>query len=348
MEINMKNVTKVGLSALAGALAFTSAHAGEISVSGSMIASYTKKGGYNNTGNPLNMNKELTFTGSGELDNGTTVAYKMTTDQMALNDSELVFTGLPFTAGGTLAMTSTGGPLDAVDNVTPTAFEEAEAAVGSIDDVSGVNGTYGIRYTLADVVGTGLTLDAMYVPRAATGDAGNEKSTAADSGDKGSGFDIVLKGPVPMVDGLTVTAGYSRIEETGPSLGDEDIHAGTFGVNYAIGGLKVGVQRGVEVDSGSNTTETQHVNDYIGVSYAVSDNLSVSYNETESRRTNHSGSSAHGGSALTTSEQDMDSISLSYTMGGMTIGILDADADNAAYTEGRTQSARAVQMTIAF
>ena len=32
----------------------------------------------------------------------------------------------------------------------------------------------------------------------------------------------------------------------------------------------------------------------------------------------------------------MDSISLSYTMGGMTIGILDAEADNAAYTSGRT------------
>ena len=38
----------------------------------------------------------------------------------------------------------------------------------------------------------------------------------------------------------------------------------------------------------------------------------------------------------------MDSISLSYTMGGMTIGIVDAEADNAAYTAGRTQSARSV------
>jgi len=43
MEINMKNVAKVGLSALAGALAFTSAHAGEISVSGSMIALHKKR-----------------------------------------------------------------------------------------------------------------------------------------------------------------------------------------------------------------------------------------------------------------------------------------------------------------
>ena len=42
----MKNITKVGLSALAGTLAFTSAQAGEVSITGSMIASYTQKGGY--------------------------------------------------------------------------------------------------------------------------------------------------------------------------------------------------------------------------------------------------------------------------------------------------------------
>ena len=44
----MKNVTKVGLSALAGALAFTSANAGDVSLSGSMIASYTKRWLLNN------------------------------------------------------------------------------------------------------------------------------------------------------------------------------------------------------------------------------------------------------------------------------------------------------------
>ena len=46
MEINMKNVTKVGLSALAGSLAFTSVQAGDMSISGSMITSYTKKVGF--------------------------------------------------------------------------------------------------------------------------------------------------------------------------------------------------------------------------------------------------------------------------------------------------------------
>ena len=88
----MKNITKVGLSALAGALAITSANAGEMSLSGSMEASYTKGSGYKTTGNPLGMDKELSVTGSTELDNGTTVSYKQTvSDSFGFNDSELVF-----------------------------------------------------------------------------------------------------------------------------------------------------------------------------------------------------------------------------------------------------------------
>ena len=59
----MKTLTKVGLSALAGALAVTSANAGEMSLSGSMVASYSKGSGYHTTGNPLAMDKELSVTG---------------------------------------------------------------------------------------------------------------------------------------------------------------------------------------------------------------------------------------------------------------------------------------------
>ena len=48
----MKNIKKIGLSALAGALAMTSAHAGALSLTGSMEISYTKGGGKHTTGNP--------------------------------------------------------------------------------------------------------------------------------------------------------------------------------------------------------------------------------------------------------------------------------------------------------
>ena len=339
MEINMKNVTKVGLSALAGALAFTSAHAGDVSISGSMIASYTKKGGYNTDGNPLGMNKELTVAASGELDNGVSVAYKQTiTNAMAYNDSELVFTNVPMLGSATLALTSTGDPVSAIDDVTPIAFEEASAAVGSLKDVNGVDGTYGIRYTLADVAGTGFTLDGMYTPRHGTGDAQAEKGTSGNTNPDGEdGYAVVVKGSVPGVEGLDIGVGYTMLNNSTLGSGERDVEEGTAYLNYAFGSLKVGAQRGVVATDG--TGEVVYDNEYLGVSYAISDNLSLSYNEIESRKTSDSVSEVI---------QDFDSVSLSYTSGGMTIGVLDSDCGNCSYTSGRNQSARAVQMTIAF
>ena len=154
------------------------------------------------------MDKELSVTGSGELDNGTTVSYKQTiTDAMAFNDSELVFGNVLGMAD--VALTSTGSPISAIDDVTPTAFEEANALIGSIDDVNGMDGTYGIRVTMADVMGTGFKVDAMYTPAHGTGDAQADNGT---SGEKGGtlddGEEITITGSVPMVEGLDVGVGY--------------------------------------------------------------------------------------------------------------------------------------------
>ena len=340
MEINMKNVKKVGLSALAGALAFTSAHAGDVSITGSMIASYTQKGGYTTTGNPLGMNKELTVSASGELDNGVSVAYKQTiTNAMGYNDSELVFTGVPMAGDATLALTSAGAPISAIDDVTPIAFEEASAAVGSLKDVNGADGNYGIRYTLADAMGSGMTIDAFYTPNA-DGDAQAEKGTGGVNGSGEEAYEVVIKGSVPGVDGLDIGAGYAHLShhnDTATTADSQDVHEGTFYVNYAFGGLKVGAQRGVHNTSG--TGEISYDNEYLGISYAVSDNLSISYNTIDSTK-----STGNAGQV----EQDFDSISLSYTSGGMTIGVLDADCGNCSYTANRDQSARAIQMTVAF
>ena len=340
MEINMKNITKVGLSALAGALAFTSVNAGEMSISGSMEGSFTKKGGMNTSSQPLGMDKELSITGSGELDNGVGVAYKQTTtDAFAFSDSELVFTGLPFLGDASLAMTSTGSPLSAIDDVTPTAFEEANAAVGSIDDVNGSDGTYGLRYTLADAFGTGVKVDAMYFYQHGAGDANADNGTAAANNGNEDGYEITLQGSVPMVDGLSLGVGYAQLDKSAEGTAnadDLDVHEGTMYAKYSVGALSIGAQRGVVNQAGAN--DVLFDTTYLGISYAVSDNLSISYNELESRKSqNH-----------TDVDQDMDSISISYTMGGMTIGILDAEADNAAYTAGRTQSARSVSLSVAF
>ncbi len=334
----MKNITKVGLSALAGALAITSANAGEMSLSGSMEASYTKGSGYQTTGNPLGMDKELSVTGSTELDNGVTVSYKQSvTDSFGYNDSELVFGNVMGMAD--VALTSTGSPLSAIDDVTPTAFEEANALLGSIDDVNGMDGTYGIRVTMADVLGSGFKLDAMYSSDVGSGDAQADNGSSGETGGTSdSGTEVTITGSVPMVEGLDVGVGYYE-QETDSVVDSGTYHAdeGTAYIKYSTGPVSVGYQRGVVVNS-AGAEETQYKNEYIGISYKISDDLSVSYNEIEARK-------ASNASDVT---QDFDSISLSYSMGGMTLNIADSDVSNASYTKDRAVDATSISLAIAF
>ena len=65
----------IGVTALAGTLAYVSAaQAGSMAVTGSAVLTYVQKDSKEMTGNPLGMSKDLTFKGSGELDNGWTVS----------------------------------------------------------------------------------------------------------------------------------------------------------------------------------------------------------------------------------------------------------------------------------
>ena len=63
---------------------------------------------------------------------------------------------------------------------------------------------------------------------------------------------------------------------------DMDQLEGTMYAKYSVGALSVGAQRGVVNQAGANDTSFDTT--YLGISYAVSDNLSVSYNEIESRK----------------------------------------------------------------
>ncbi len=339
----MKNITKVGLSALAGALAFTSVNAGDMSISGSMEASYSKGSGKHHTGNPLGMDKELSITGSGELDNGTTVSYKQTTtDALAFSDSELVFGNL-FGTTASLAMTSTGSPISAIDDVTPTAFEEANALLGSIDDVNGMDGNYGLRLTMADVLGTGFTIDGMYSP-----DVGSGTDSQADNGSSGGtasewadAKEIVVKGSVPMVEGLDIGAGYYTKDSnaSGTANVTSNYEEGTAYVKYSTGPVSIGYQKGA-VSTKTSGAETHYVNEYIGISYKISDDLSISYNEIESDD-NNAGSAANV-------TQDFESVSISWSVGGMTIGLADASVDNASYTVGNNSDETSISLSVAF
>jgi len=324
---------KIGLSALAGALAMTSAHAGDLSIAGSMEISYTT-GSNETTSNPLGQANDITLTASTELDNGVTVAYKNTSSDTTLTgDSELVFGNI---LGGTLAMSSAGAPISGIDNMTPTAFQDAEGMVGSITDVNGGDGTYGIRYTLSDLGGSGIKLDYMFFPVHGTGDAtGDEGFSGGGHGNK-EAHDVTLTGSVPGVEGLSIGAGYYNANYDLAANARNDRHEGTAYATYAVGGITLGYQVGAVGAQG--IAGASYKNRYIGISYAVSDDLSISYNNTESNKLN----------AGFSPDSTYDSVSLSYSMGGMTINIADADCDNCSYTNNKTQDERTISMSIAF
>ena len=116
----MNNFKKIGLTALAGSLVATSAFAGSMSVSGSASINLEHtNGGAANTGKTFSMGNQLTFSGSGELDNGMNVSLSFIIDQ---NDDSTTagaaYSGGPFDshsvsissdALGTLKLSGEGG-----------------------------------------------------------------------------------------------------------------------------------------------------------------------------------------------------------------------------------------------
>ena len=88
----MINLRKVGLTALAGSLAAVTAHAGELSVTGSANVTYVTQGG-TNTAQSLGNDKDVKFSGSGELDNGWTFAiHTLTKDDFTVSSTATVMT----------------------------------------------------------------------------------------------------------------------------------------------------------------------------------------------------------------------------------------------------------------
>lgn len=86
----MNKLTKVGVSALCGSLAaVATAQAGALNVSGGANATWSSNEG-DVTGNPIGMVSGMTFTGTGELDNGTTFTLSITGgDQSAYSGAQI-------------------------------------------------------------------------------------------------------------------------------------------------------------------------------------------------------------------------------------------------------------------
>ena len=267
----MNKIKKIGLSALAGTLASLSAQAGELSVTGTAEISYTQRDSDETTGNALGMNKALGFAGSGELDNGWTVSYSQaTTDAFALTSAALT---LGMGSLGTLIFDQDSGADmgSALDNVVPTAFEEADAGMDTGLVVSGgaIDPSGSIVYKLP--VFAGAQFGVAYQPRSGA-TVNGDGATNEGSGERA--YEYAVDWSPEMVPGLRVGGAIGQCDNC--AAGAKDTDEETFFATYAYGPLTIGYQVADE-DNGATTFDT----DIYGVSFNVNDSLSVSYQHGE-------------------------------------------------------------------
>jgi len=318
----MNDLKKIGLSALAGSLIAVSAHAGDMSVTGSasLTFSNTDDESAADEGNGWTMGDSLTFTGSGEMDNGMTVTVKYEYDGDAegtdstFDDQSI---SLDTNGMGTIVFAGHGGDgaLSAIDDVSPNAMEESwDVIAGAATPPTGSSGENMFNYTSPTI--SGVTVNVGYL---------NGTSAITDH----SYTDYAIKVEPEMVEGLTLGYGYGEAEETTGT----QIDYNTMYAKYVYGSVTVGYQMN-EGDGPTSATDIESTQ--LGVSYAVTDDMSISYNQSEIDQ------------ASTANDQEASAIAASYTTGGITVKGTLNNADNVNYIANDDISAYEFNISFAF
>jgi hypothetical protein len=342
---------KIIVALTAGLFAFTSANAGEMTVTGGMHATYQSEQD-DVTGNPLGINTDLTFTGATDTDFGA-VTWSMATDGTFAGDSGADHKLTLDSSIGTFRVGNTGDSANAVDDITPTAFEEANGAGSgtyAVDFGSGMEGSMNLGYAHGDILGSGVSVNYSYYPKL-DGTLNNEKgaSTNANAAKKSAqsiNVGIPLAGLPAIGDsaigGTKITLGYEISDATTDDFQNKE--GGTVAVVVPVGPLKVGYQKkGYAAQSttntGGNNIDTFYKDDILGIAFAVNDELALSYNIIESVKHAETGANV---------EQETKAINVAYTIGGLTLALQDAKTDNNGYTAGSEDNTRTFSVKTGF
>ena len=321
--INMNNLKKVGLTALAGALVSVSANAAELSVTGGASISFTGEE-QTTKGNGWTMNEGVTFSASAEQDNG----WNITVTQVLNSDDNNTSSGqdnsvfdtrimnVDMGDTGVLTFAATGGSsvLNAIDDVTPTAGEESWDDVTGADAIPGGTGGLNMFHYSNSSLMDGVTVSASYTPS----DGATEVESSSDYGIKYTG-----------IDGLTIGAAAGEDNSAADSLDITNLYA-----TYTMDSISVGYQAS---ESDSEATDADKDFSAIGLSYAVSEDMSVSINSSTIEYEN-----------ATLSDQEAMGVSVSYTMGSMSVSANHNTVDNAGGTAATDRSGYALTLGFAF
>jgi outer membrane protein OmpU len=339
----MTNLKKVGLTALAGSLATVSAQAGELAVSGSASLTYVT-GETVHSAQSIGQASGFTLTGSGDLDNGWSVAHSIVfASQGAYSSSGTTITM------GSLGSIGTGDALSingAYDEAYPRAYEEATdgdvSGTDSMNDMGSFAGTNALVYNAPamDVMGTSVALGIEYSPNSgANATAGSGQARTDATGDS-LGVGLTISTDM----GLTVGAYGAQMADdqaksgSGVTSGDarQDAFDGTWFANYSMGPVSVGYQttyvdRGIEAGATDSTTAKTvgqsggiFEGEAVSVAFNVNDDLSISYTDKEDTYDNQDDVATNQADVTMSTE----SIQVAYSMGSMSIKAYSTETTN--------------------
>ena len=317
----MNNFKKIGLTALAASLVTTSVFAGALTVSGGASLSVKNTTGAKDpgTGKSFSMGNDITFSGSGELDNGLNVALSFTIDESdgdtattdgAANGSifDTHSVTLSSDALGTFVFSGEGGSSAQGAMDAGAAGDLWNNGTGVAEIAGASAGDNSMFYTLPEVM-DGVAITASMSP----GRAAQETHTS---------FGLVYTG----VEGLTVK--YGQGDSGAPAA---EIESTTMMASYAIGSFTVSASN-TEADG----TTTDREVDAFQIAYTVSDDLSVTYGE-ETFDTTASGV-----------DEEVESFGVSYTTGGMTLSANTYEATGGGNVAGAKSERWALSAAFAF
>ena len=340
----MTNWKKAGLTALAGSLVASSAFAGAVTVTGSANLTYTANSGQEDAGVSAatgtnvgmdgarwGMGKSLTFSGSGEMDNGWTVSVS----QGLANG---VTSGQGFTLDmgdmGTLdyqAHTSARG-IGKIKDMMPTADEDVGNGIdvdgtGTVGGLSGTvnGGVTGFHYgkVVSDMVEIGIG----YSPKGS--------STASAGAVTGSGGASTTSAFIKLdpMDGLEVGFGVGETKASADGDNSQTDDHSTVYVSYVYGPLTVAYQTS-EIDTYTAAQSDDESTNW-GVLYAVNDEMSISYHD-------------HVNDDTTATDEEVTGWSASYTVGSMTFKAHRNHGDNLGNAANKESEHTEIGVTFAF
>ena len=358
----MINLKKVGLTALAGSLAAVTANAGDLSVTGSANITYVT-GETDNSAQSIGHDKDVKFSGSGELDNGFTFNFfHLTKDDLTTSS-----TGTIINMGslGSIGVGSGGGTNvnGAYDEPIPTAYEENSDAgglaaanwVGSLADGNGF--TY--QLPAMEMMGATITGGLDYSFQAGT-DSPNDGAGVARN-DNGNAYGVGL---TVAYDALSVGAFVSEMEVVNPTADttvEDEMHA-SWNVKYSAGPVSLGYSEFVVSSGKAKTSEGTTAAKTLGtsagmwdgnmfsVAFNVNDDLSLSYSEMTSTYDSQEHNGTNGG---VVSELDVDekheSLQIAYSMGAMSVKAYTTEITNPSHDEdAATRNVNEIALGLSF